>query len=468
MATRVITIDMDDQSIRILQVLDNRVELWVTANLETDGAEDEGPQALAAQFRRLMRSSGIRGGDVIASVSGLFSVARTMNLPPMLQEDIFARVRDAIPNEELRLLWQIMRSDDTGQGLLVVGANQDQVDTQVRLLQTSGLTPRAMELKSVALARTVKDREAIIVNLEPAGVDLVLVTEGLPQVLRTIALPQTSEAEERADQVAQALVHTLAYYHSQNPRTPISLQVPVFLVGPLAEDPSVTRRIGERMENPVEPFAPALDYPPHMPIAQYAVNAGLALREVARVDEVEEGEHAPVPIRINLMPQRLSLLRLLRQRARPLAAVAVGLVLAGVLFQLNAGATQGVANLEADVDRIEVEVSSRRDDLLRLTQVESSITAFQNLTAPWGRVAVALETFQGILTPDILLSNVTVGTSEAEFSTTATNEDPVLAIEEAIAFVETFRADGRFGDVPYGVPTTAIKVSMSTASLDKQ
>ena len=73
MARRVVTIDIDSRSIRILQVRNNRVERWASSPLEP-GVMSDGTvadvEALADQLRRLRRSSGISGGDMVASVTG--------------------------------------------------------------------------------------------------------------------------------------------------------------------------------------------------------------------------------------------------------------------------------------------------------------------------------------------------------------------------------------------------------------
>ncbi len=100
MADIVTTVDLDASSVRILQTDGRRVERWATARLypttpapanggepsETD--EDPGPapvldlltdSEVASVVRGLVRSSGMKKGTVVASITGLYSVARLLS-----------------------------------------------------------------------------------------------------------------------------------------------------------------------------------------------------------------------------------------------------------------------------------------------------------------------------------------------------------------------------------------------------
>ena len=461
MATRVVTVDIDSRAIRLLQVEGNRVERWATSPLEAGIVEDGAivnPEALAAHIRRLQRSSGIMGREVTASISGLFSIARTLSFPLESRERVFEQARESMPGGDLRLLWQTMRVDGTGQAILALGANEQQVNAHIGALRAAGLAPQVVEFKTVALSRMVNRREALIVNLEPSSVDLVLVANGLPQVMRTVALPGTPSTEEWASRVARTLEHTTAYYNSRHADHPLPPQIPLFLVGPGAEEPSLRQQIEERVEYSLETLDPALEFPPHLPIAQYAVNMGLALRHMPRPEE--NGQEADsMPILINLAPRSTSPWRLTPQRAAFLGALAAGLVLTVFLLQLGASAGLEVERLQADVRTIEQEVNLRRGDLTRLTQVEASVRDFEKLTAPWGRVTGALDAIQEILTPGIQLSSIEVDAGQAKFMTRADSS------EEAMHFVEALRADGRFGWPSFNRVTTAISASLNMAAL---
>jgi len=464
LATRIVTVDIDSNAIRLLQLQGNRVERWATTSLEAgvvEGGTIADPQALAAQIRRLRRSSGITGGEVVAGVSGLFSVARTMKLPPESQERLLELARETVPDEALRPLWQTIRTGGAGQEILFVWANEQQVDTYLGTLRAAGMAPRVLEFKTMALYRAVDRSSALIVNMEPSSLDLVLIADGLPQVMRTIALPGTPSAEERVSRVAQALEHTIAYYDSRHEKSLSPPNLPLFLVGPMAEDTSLRQQIEERVGYPLESFAPPLEFPSHLPVAQYAVNMGLALRQVARPEGNNQEERA-LPVRINLVPRSNPFWRLTRQRAAFLGALAVGIVIAYLLFQLSASAGQEVARLEAAVRAMDQEVKLKQDQGKQLTQVKADIQDFANLTPPLGRVTAAMDVIEESLIPGVRLNTVNIGGGTAAFSVSAET------VDDAIQFVKTLRADGRFGAVPFTSPTKDIAATLNLATLQNE
>ena len=461
MARRVVTIDIDSRSIRILQVRNNRVERWASSPLEP-GVMSDGTvadvEALADQVRRLRRSSGISGGDMVASVTGMFSVARTLTLAPEDQDQIVTRAQEAVPGEELRLMWQTVRVKSSGVDVLVIGASEDQVDTQTEVLRAAGMPPKAMELKTLALARVVNGYDCIIINMEPTTLDVMLLIDRVPRVMRTIALPEVASDEERAGHVASAVEQTLTYYNAHHDRETKPEDLPLILVGGLAEDQPLRQMIEDRVDHPVERLAPTLDVPSHLPVAEYAVNMGLALRQAPQPEPTED-EPEPVSLRINLVPQRPSPFRLTPQRVGFLAGIAAGLAVAAALWQLNVTTADQITDIKAGIRAIDREMGELREDLSTLTQLEASIKDFSKLTEPWGRVTAARTAIEEILTEGITLTDVNVAGGNAQFSTISDT------VDQAILFVEALRADGRFGDVPYDSPLPKVGATLDLALL---
>ena len=82
-AGKVVTIETSTTSLRLMETEGGRVTKWASRSLEPDTPEEviSDPQALSAAVKQLMASSGIKGGDVIASVSGLYSISRIVMVP---------------------------------------------------------------------------------------------------------------------------------------------------------------------------------------------------------------------------------------------------------------------------------------------------------------------------------------------------------------------------------------------------
>ena len=83
MANQVVAVDVDGRSIRLLEISEGRVERWISAAIEPDTMRDGAvadPEALGAQIRQLVRSSGVRTRQVVASLSGLYSTSQVLAL----------------------------------------------------------------------------------------------------------------------------------------------------------------------------------------------------------------------------------------------------------------------------------------------------------------------------------------------------------------------------------------------------
>jgi len=458
---RTVTIDIDSQTIKLLQVEDNRVEMWASAPLE-DGIVEDGTivdtQALAAQIRRLRRSSGISARDVVASMSGLFSVARLLSLPAGSQSLTLERAREAIPGEGLRLLWQSVRMNGAGHDLLVIGANEERVDSEVGALRSAGLTPNVLELKSMALYRAVQKSQVLIANVESSSIDIVLVIDGLPRVMRTIATVGDPSVEELANQLARIFIQTVEYYNSSHDEEVSPEEIPLMLVGTMGDDPSLREQVEERVEHPLETFTTDLDCPPHLPAGQYAINVGLAMRHLPTNSE-NGSEAVSEPIFINLAPQRRPFWYVSRRTAVYLSLLGTGLAIAALLLQLLTVTEGDTARLEAAIEAISKRVTVTQEDLVKAASIEKNIADFGNLTVSWGNVTEARELLDQILIPGVTVSGFTVSGNKLEFQASA------VSIAVAIQFVELLREDGRFGEIPFPRPTTSISATLDLAAL---
>ena len=461
----VTTVDLDATSVRILQTDGQRVERWATARLypaapapvngdEPSGAEPEPkPPAngdVASVVRRLVRSSGMKKGEVVASISGLYSVARLLSIPADPgggTPNVPRLVQEAVSGEDMRLRWQLLEPKDELHRVLVLGAPTDVVEHQVELLRSADLAPSALETKGMALARAVGKPVALIAHVEQGSVDIVVVSEGIPQVMRAQPIPPSASSEERADHVAQALRLTTTF-HNTHHEDGLPPETPLFIVGPEAADPVLVESVRAQVDYDYEEFLPGLECPPGLPAWEYAVNLGLALRGRAPAAEADGGT---VPLYINLMPPRQSILRVTPAMGVIGGMVLFALAVLGVLYGQFTGSQAQTQRLENQLRPIERQVDARRVELGKLSQMEGSISEFQDLIAPWGHVAEVRELLESTVVEGITLSSLGVEPTEVSVAASA------RSIDTAIDFVEALRATGRFEAVEY--PRTSTEVT---------
>ncbi len=289
MAKRIVTLEIDTTAIRLIETGDGKVVRWASLSLDPTLFEDgviSDPPALSAAVRQLMDSSGIRAKNVIASVSGLYSVSRIVAVPtPPGEVATRAAVLEAaeeimpLSMDGLYLSWQTIASSEGPQQALVVGVPRDIIDAEVRTLRAAGINPRTLDLKALALARAVNKEQALILNIEPSSFDIIIVVNGLPEVIRTLAWqPDSLTEEERVEHLVMNLELTVGFYNSHHTDTPFDPATPFLITGQMSADPDLVEKLPARVGYPVESLAPPLECPKHMPVSQYAVNIGLALK----------------------------------------------------------------------------------------------------------------------------------------------------------------------------------------------
>ena len=103
MFKQVTTLYIDDTSIKLLVAKGNQVKKWATLPLESGLVKDGvvvDKTLVAAKVKELLKSQKVRGGKVIAGLSGLHCLFRVFRLP-RVSEELFA---EGISWEAKRLL----------------------------------------------------------------------------------------------------------------------------------------------------------------------------------------------------------------------------------------------------------------------------------------------------------------------------------------------------------------------------
>ena len=101
-----------------------------------------------------------------------------------------ARREMPVPLEEIYLSWQAIGSQDTEQWVFLLSTPRSLLDSVLETLEKASIKPRAIDLKPLALARMVNRRKAIITDLESESISIIILVEGIPEVMHTIILRQ--------------------------------------------------------------------------------------------------------------------------------------------------------------------------------------------------------------------------------------------------------------------------------------
>ncbi|MFC1999923.1 type IV pilus biogenesis protein PilM [Chloroflexota bacterium] len=307
---RTVTLDITSTEINLLSVKGRRVVRWASAPLEP-GLVQNGlvldPTALGRKVKRLMKASDIQSKKIVASVSGLFSTCRLLRLPLLsgeqLTQEPVMQAAEAIlpvPMEGLYVSWQPIGdicNNGTGPLALVVGTPQSIIDVEMTALRSAGVRPSILNLKIMALIRLIPRQNALIINMETDSLDIAIIVNGIPQIMRTVALPPSMSIAGRVESVTRNLEQTVSFYNARHSGDPIEYDWPLSLAGGWVDhSPDAVRMVQSIVPYPLTPLVMPLEYPENLPICEYAVNIGLAVGQIS-VPEVV-GMDEPVPDRM--------------------------------------------------------------------------------------------------------------------------------------------------------------------------
>ncbi|MFH1483944.1 MAG: pilus assembly protein PilM [Chloroflexota bacterium] len=374
-----VTLNIETDSVRVVVCQGRRVRRWGTVPLES-GLVREGlltqPEAVGQAVKHLLSSLRVNGDRVVAGLSGFHAVSRVFTLPQiprkLLEKAVIQEAQVAMPFslEEAYLSWQTFAPSNGHQQVFALGIPRELLDAEVKALSQAGVSLRSMGLKPMALARAVNKKDAIIVNIEPDSLDITLVLDTVPQVIRSLPLKGNGQGRQvSTEQVAEEVERTLKFYESSHQDTPLETTLPLVLTGQLSQDEALAQALTERLERPVEAFAPPVRYPSHFPLAYYAVNIGLALTP----SPLARGR----VLNLNILPEAYRPKGLPLKQTAFLGALALAFGLLYPVYLLTTQALGETRRLESQATQIGGQMDLRRGEQRRFSALTASLNEKQ-------------------------------------------------------------------------------------------
>ena len=382
MAREQASLYIDDAAIYVLLSRGRQVLKWASSPLESglvvQGViQDE--DAVAAKVAELWQSVGTKTRKVIAGISGIGYLYRTISIPElakdMLPEAITREASTAlgISTEEVYISWQIISSVPGEITAYVAALPRNSMDAMLSTLHKAGLDPYLADLKPLCLARTATETTAIMVDVQPGSFDVVILVDNMPEVVRSLPLTVEASLEENLDTITEELDRSVIFYNSAHMDKPLDFSVPVSVSGELAEREDVWGRVSGGQNRPVQVMPLPVAVPEGFPSAWYLTNIGLALKEVLAD---EKGAIAYSLIDFNVVPE------VYLPKPRKLADVMfVPTIVAGVALIAVVGFFAGSVyihnnGLQAEMAAINEKMTAqhvRAEDIIDLTQQVSAV-----------------------------------------------------------------------------------------------
>lgn len=382
MRTKIVTLYIDDSGVRLAVIKNDQVKKSAELRLEPgliEGGIVRNEEEVAAQVKRLFRENKVGTGKVILGLSGRQCFTRPVILPTMpkaLLPEAITRVAGTtlpLPVEQLYLSWQAMPTAEDIQ-VFLTGIRRQSADSVMKMLKRVGIRPYLMDIKPLALTRLVREYTAVLVDVQTAEFDIVIIANGIPQPIRTVAYPSESMPwEEKFPLIKNELDRTIKFYNNNNPERQLTTNAPMFVSGELTHRPELCRllslELGYLISVLPSPFSPG-----EANIDRYLVNVGLALKhpKLAR-------SAGPSVATLNLLPApyRPRPLSLVRVVAIPGTVAVIGLIVPMVILIQGVSASAEAVRGELDAtNKLVAQRQEQRKDLNEaVSKLEKSVAA---------------------------------------------------------------------------------------------
>jgi len=400
MAQKVVTLYLDDTSIRLMVTSGNRISKWDCVPLESGMVKNAmvlKPDEVAAKIRQIFKVGKIKSKKVILGVSGSNCITRPINLPKlpkeMLEEAVRREAKRAlpVPPEQLYLQWQSISAPENGVKVFLVAIPRTATDALFSTLRLAGLKADLMDLKPMLLARMVKDTMAIIVDVQPSEFDIVVMAGGIPQPIRTMHFPKEGLSwQERISLIKDELNRTLEFYNSNNPESPLAPIIPVYVSGELASEAKQCQVLSDGLNRPVLPLPPPFESPDGLDPNRYMANMGLALKKIAPTNGSGLLVNSLNVMPTVYQPEPISLTRVL---ALPGAVIAISLLLFLALMTQNTSAdiAEMRNQLGAATQLLQQKISQHQQSLDAIYEIEQKLNEAETLHGNFAAAVSNLE-----------------------------------------------------------------------------
>ena len=309
MAKRIKTLFINDNTINLVVVEGRKVKKWASMYLDP-GLVSQGVVIDEAQvsdkIKELLKMIKEPGGKYIVGLSGLNSLYRLISLPELPEAILPEAVKQEagrvipVPLDEVYLSYQRIPSELGETSVFLAAFPRNVADASYKTLKTSGIEPYIMDLAPLSLCRTLNEPRAIIVNTRLDSLDIIVIVDRLPQLIRTLSLP--GEATSLADKIptiTEEIDRTVAFYNASHKAQPLDATVPMFVCGDLAQTPENWQSLSGKLNCPVSILPSPVESPESFNPSEFMVNIGLAFKEITP----EKAEGSVSLVNFNALPE---------------------------------------------------------------------------------------------------------------------------------------------------------------------
>lgn len=400
MAKRIKTLFINDSTVNLVVVEGKKVKKWASLYLEP-GLVSQGviidEAQVADKIKELLKMVKEGGGKYVVGLSGLNSLYRLISLPELPEAIIPEAVKQEagrvipVPLEEVYLSYQRIPGPVGETRVFLAAFPRNVADASYRTLKTAGIEPYLMDLAPLAICRTLDESRAIIVNTRLDNLDIIVMVDRLPQLIRTLSLAgEAATLTEKIPTITEEIDRTVAFYNSSHKEQPLDATVPMFVCGDLAQSPENWQSLSVKLGCPVSILPSPVESPESFNPNEFMVNIGLAFKELYP----EKGESNISLVNFNALPQ------MYMPKAVPLSAILapIGIIIgAGILVYMGMMLRNSMAQNEVLRTELANAEGAVTDERMEIATLKEQVTQLEAEIAPMeARTDVFVTTFESL------------------------------------------------------------------------
>jgi Tfp pilus assembly protein PilN len=373
------------------------IKKWAVVPLPQDTVKSgtvRDPQLMSVILDKLFRSLKLDREFVMCSVTGMPFIYRTIRMPGKQRIAGEAVEREArremsLEGRDIRLSWQATEFHDKEQEIdyFVMGIPGSAFNPLQEAFSRAKIKPQMIDVKPLALARSVGLKETLIVSVEDDSIDVVVVSGGLVRVIHSY----TSNAEPldtigRVNEIADGLNKAVKSFNRDYPHLTLSKEITVLLAGKQSAEERWPLLIQRATGYPVQVISSPLQVPPGLAVGLYASALGLAYKKIN--NRRRSLSYKDINLNLATGVNRPHMRKF--QTAYILAAV-LTLALAVLVFktyEMKSAAAQNLSELKQQADLVTRELNQFKVDNQKV------LTQKQEITSQFQSASLSLETIK--------------------------------------------------------------------------
>ena len=289
LARQIVTASVEGARLQMLTYRDQRVDGWATVPIDETffrGGQLIDPAGLGGAIDDAFEQLALPRNRVVWSLPGQQATFKVVDVPRLEGENLRQAIYEeaerslGVSPDDSYIFWQRLAGRIKRRRVFVLAIPQSVVLTALEALDAANIRPLAMDLRPLAIARAVGRSDAVIVNLEETNLDVIVVVENVPVLMRSLPMTGATIGREAAqNRLVEETERLLTYYDDANPDRPLDADAPIYLTGSWTGGISLAERLRAVTRHPIGRLSPGIHHPPDFPVTDYLVNLGLALKQ---------------------------------------------------------------------------------------------------------------------------------------------------------------------------------------------